>query len=99
MITIKRVILNTEDTVALAEVTDKKVYFFFENNEWFYATGDMYRFRNLEQTNGWSSNGKSFRVVVKNCMIATNPPRKMFEAADMYEFIDYIRAIDQPLSL
>ena len=99
MITVKKVLAGTEYTVSLAEVKESKVYFFKDKYDWFYVTGDMRHFRNLSQTNGWCGGAKSLKTTVRQCMTATNPPREMYEAADMYEFIDYIRQQDQPESL
>jgi hypothetical protein len=82
-----RRVINNPDTVHINNVKSSCVYFFFDKTTWFYITGDMYTFRNLEQTNGWNGGEARFKTRVKSMM----NHRFIFEVDNMFDFVEYIK--------
>lgn len=95
---IKKVIIPQPVTelVHVSKVSKDKVYFFYEGNDWFYLTSNMYQFRNLSQTDGYAGDrAGQFRTNIEN-MLTGKDSRTVYQANDMFEFVDFIRDENRP---
>lgn len=90
---IRRVIEKIPENlfVQIEEVETNKVYFFFESKDWFYITGDMQCWKNLASNNGFAAQFDSLVKQIHSTMYAVKELRMIFQADDMFEYVDYIR--------